>query len=88
MAIDRKLLDILCCPETGVPLKLLRRDQLDRLNAAISAGHASYLNGDPVDTPLQEALITTNAERIYRVDDNIPIMLTERAIPGKLLTPQ
>jgi uncharacterized protein YbaR (Trm112 family) len=85
MAIDRKLLDILCCPETGVPLKLLHKDQLSALNALIAAGDVSYLNNDPVGTPLQEALITNNGERIYRIDGNIPIMLAERAISGKLL---
>lgn len=85
MAIDRKLLDILCCPETGVPLKLLHKDQLSALNALIDAGNVSYLNDEPVDAPLQEALITNNGERIYRVDGNIPIMLAERAISGKLL---
>lgn len=85
MAIDRKLLDILCCPETGVPLKLLRKDQLAALNASVAAGEIRYLNDEPVVTPLQEALITNNGERIYRVDNSIPIMLAERAISGKLL---
>lgn len=88
MAIDRKLLDILCCPETGVPLKLLRKDELSALNALIATGNVSYLNDDPVETPLQEALITNNGERIYRIDNSIPIMLAERAISGKLLKPQ
>lgn len=86
MSIDRKLLDILCCPETGVPLKLLRKDQLTELNAMIAAGSVRDLSGDPVATPLQEALITNNGERIYRIDSNIPIMLAERAISGRLLT--
>jgi len=83
--IDRKLLDILCCPVTGVPLKLLRKDQLSALNTLIAAGKARYFNDDVVTTPLQEALITENGERIYRVDDGIPIMLEDRAIPGRIL---
>src|SRR5699024_8287660 len=32
MPIDRKLLDILCCPATGVPLAMLRKDALPQLN--------------------------------------------------------
>ncbi|HEX5514866.1 MAG TPA: Trm112 family protein [Gammaproteobacteria bacterium] len=85
MPIDRKLLDILCCPATGVPLEPLRKDQLAALNTLIAAGKAHYFNDDVVTTPLQEALITENGERIYRIDDGIPIMLEERAIPGRIL---
>jgi len=85
MAIDRKLLDILCCPVTGVPLETLDKDRLRQLNARIAAGEIRYLNDEPVDQPLQEALITENGERIYRVDDGIPMMLEERAIWGRSL---
>ncbi len=85
MAIDRKLLDILCCPVTGVPLEPLTRDGLARLNALIRQGQARYVSDEPVEAPLTEALITTNGERVYRVDDSIPVMLDERAIPGRLL---
>lgn len=85
MPIDRKLLDILCCPATGVPLEPLRKDRLQRLNAMIAAGEVRYMNDTLVDTPLQEGLITENGERIYRIDDGIPIMLEERAISGRVL---
>lgn len=85
MALDRKLLDILCCPATGVPLEPLRKDKLQQLNARIAAGEVRQYNDQAVTTPLQEALITENGERIYRVDDGIPVMLEELAIPGRLL---
>lgn len=85
MPIDRKLLDILCCPATGVPLEPLRRDSLALLNDLVASGELRYVNGDQVETPLQEALITENGERIYRVDGGIPIMLEERAIAGHVL---
>jgi uncharacterized protein YbaR (Trm112 family) len=35
-----------------------------------------------VDTDLSEGLITTNGTRIYRVDDQIPIMLEAESIPA------
>ncbi len=85
MAIDRKLLDILCCPVTGVPLEVLDKDRLNKLNAHIAAGEVRYISDEPVEQPLQEALITENGERIYRVDDGIPMMLEERAIWGRWL---
>lgn len=85
MPIDRKLLDILCCPATGVPLEPLRKDQLQRLNTLIGTGQVRDVGDEPVATPLSEALITVNGERIYRIDDGIPIMLENRAILGRLL---
>lgn len=85
MPIDRKLLDILCCPATGVPLESLRKDQLAALNTLIATGEVHDYGNEAVTTPLQEALITENGERIYRVDDGIPIMLEDRAIPGRVL---
>lgn len=85
MAIDRKLLDILCCPVTGVPVSPLRKDKLQRLNALIAAGELRQYNDEPVAGPLQEALITDNGERIYRVEDGIPVMLEELAIPAQAL---
>jgi len=83
--IDRKLLDILCCPVTGVPLEPLRKDQLAALNELIAAGEVRDYGDNVVTDLLQEALITENGERIYRIDDGIPIMLEEKAIPGQLL---
>ncbi len=85
MPIDRKLLDILCCPVTGVPLEPLRKDQLAALNELIAAGEVRDYGDNVVTDLLQEALITENGERIYRIDDGIPIMLEEKAIPGQLL---
>ncbi|NLO81260.1 MAG: Trm112 family protein [Xanthomonadaceae bacterium] len=83
--MDRKLLDILCCPVTGVPLEPLRKDQLAALNELIAAGEVRDYGDNVVTDLLQEALITENGERIYRIDDGIPIMLEEKAIPGQLL---
>lgn len=59
---------------------MLRRDELKALNTRIETGEVHYQNDTPVETTLTEGLITTNDERIYRIDDGIPIMLEERAI--------
>lgn len=80
MAIDRKLLDVLCCPVTKHPVRPLSRDELQRLNEAIAGGGVRYLDDTPVEQPLDEGLITENEERVYRVDDGIPVMLEDRAI--------
>lgn len=85
MALDRKLLDILCCPVTRVPVRPMARSELARLNAAIKEGRVTQADGETVSNPLKEALITENGERIYPVDDGIPVMLEERSIAAKTL---
>jgi len=37
-------------------------------------------NDTVVETPLGEGLITKNKQRIYRIDDGIPVMLEEESI--------
>lgn len=85
MALDRKLLDVLCCPISKLPVQPLKGDKLRRLNQAIEAGELRYQDGETVTETLDEALITENAARVYRVDDGIPIMLEDRAIPVEAL---
>jgi uncharacterized protein YbaR (Trm112 family) len=80
MALDRKLLDVLCCPISKQPVHPLNADQLQRVNEAIGAGQLRYLDDSPVAEPLAEGLVTDNGARVYRVDDGIPIMLEEKAI--------
>ena len=80
MAIDRKLLDVLCCPVTKQPVRALARAELKSLNERIAGGEVYYQDETPVESPVEEGLITANEERVYRVDDGIPVMLEERAI--------
>lgn len=81
MPIAQELLDILCCPTTKVPVLLLAEDKLAKLNGAIEAGGVNKADGSAVDKPLQEGLITEDGKTVYRIDDNIPIMLADEAIP-------
>ncbi len=80
MAIDKKLLEILVCPTTKVPVKVLAKDRLAILNRAIDSGEIKRVDGEPVVAALSEALITTDSRTIYPVDDGIPIMLEEQGI--------
>lgn len=86
MAVDRKLLEILVCPVTKVPLNLLSKDKLKQLNDQIEKQQVSYIDGSIVDTPLEEALITESGTTIYRVDSGIPIMLEDQGIPTEQLS--
>lgn len=83
--VDKYLLEILRCPITGQSLNLLGKDRLKKLNAAVAEGSIRYQDGSTVDTPLSAALLTANGTTLYRVDDDIPVMLEDRAIPVEQL---
>lgn len=78
--MDRKLLDILVCPTTRLPLSLLEKTGLDALNAAIAAGGVSRADGSAQAEPVREALVSRDRQRIYRIEDGIPVLLADEAI--------
>ncbi|UHQ22158.1 Trm112 family protein [Lysobacter sp. 5GHs7-4] len=78
--MDRKLLDLLVCPLTRQPLLPLDNRGLQALNAAIAAGGVVRGDGDAQSQALREALITRDRKTVYRIDDGIPVLLTEDAI--------
>ncbi|MGI9311389.1 MAG: Trm112 family protein [bacterium] len=79
--MDRKLLEILVCPITKQPVSLLDPARLGRVNALIAQGALQTLDGAKIEHPLQAALITRNGATLYRIDDDIPVMLEEQSIP-------
>ncbi len=78
--MDKKLLDIICCPLTKLPLELLGSDLLARLNNAIASGDIVNRGGQNLTAPLQEALVTRDSRLVYPVRDSIPILLEEESI--------
>ena len=82
MAVDRKLLEILCCPVTRVPVERLSPTKLQAVNGAIREGGVEFADGSPVEAEIAEALITATGTTIYVVEDGIPIMLEDRSIPA------
>ena len=55
-------------------------DVLSRVNAEIEAGRLRNRGGEPVKTPLREALVREDGRVLYPVDDGIPVMLIEESI--------
>lgn len=84
--MDKRLLDILCCPVSKTPLRPLGKRQLEVLNAAIGTDSVDTVAGARVKTPLSEGLITIDGKVIYRVQDGIPVMLPEEGIGSLQLT--
>ena len=82
MSIDKRLLEILVCPVTKVPVRPLSNDELGVLNREVGQGAVCYVDGSNVEEPLEEALITSDGKTVYRVDGGIPVMLEEQGIPA------
>jgi len=83
--MDKRLLDIVCCPVTKLPLQLLDTDRLLRLNTAIGAGQLRNRSALPVAGPLAEALVTRDGRLVYPVRDGIPLLLEEESIDWQQL---
>lgn len=78
--MDKRLLTILRCPVTHKGLSVLKKDKLEKVNAAIAAGSVSTHGGVQLVEPLTEALVTDDGKRIYPVDDGIPVLLEDESI--------
>ena len=64
---------------------MLSEELLTQLNEKIGQGAVKYYDGNAVDKPLQEGLVTEDGAVIYRIDDSIPVMLVEQGIPTEQL---
>lgn len=78
--MDKRLLTILRCPVSHKGLAVLKKDRLERVNAAIHAGELVNQEGAKLAEPLAEALITDDGKRIYPVADGIPVLLEGESI--------
>jgi uncharacterized protein YbaR (Trm112 family) len=80
MPIDRKLREILRCPVTKQQVFPLTKQQLTAINQAIAAGNVTYADGSAIDDRLEEGLVTENKNRVYRIEQDIPVMLEDESI--------
>jgi uncharacterized protein YbaR (Trm112 family) len=78
--MDKRLLDIICCPATRLPLELLDAERLSRLNAAIAAGTVKNHGEQNISGAMAEALVTRDGRLVYPVRDGIPILLEDECI--------
>lgn len=78
--MDKRLLDILCDPVSKTPLRMLGAGELEALNRAVSAGTLDTVAGARVAAPLQAGLITVDGKVVYRIEDDIPVMLPDEGI--------
>ena len=84
--MDKRLLDILCCPVSKQPLRPLSGAQLAIINRAVAGGDLLTTDGRSVGQALVSGLLTQDGKVIYRIEDEIPVMLAEEAIGTQQLT--
>lgn len=80
MPVKEDLLEILCCPLTKAPLRVLPAEIVEKINDRIAAGQVELAGGAVVKDPLEEALITVDNQRVYAVMESIPVMLVDESI--------
>ena len=54
--------------------------QLAAINQAIAAGNVVHADGSAVNNPIEEGLVTENRNRVYRIEQDIPVMLEDESI--------
>lgn len=78
--MDTKLLTILHCPITHKGLSVARSATLQAVNAAIADGSVSNQDGQTLQEPLVEALLSDDGKVLYPVADGIPVLLAGESI--------
>lgn len=81
--IDSDLLDILACPENKTPVKLADQSLIDAINNAIEKGEVQNRGEQVVELPIGGGLVREDGAYLYPIQDDIPIMLIDEAIPLK-----
>lgn len=78
--MDKRLLELLCCPVSKLPLKPIGHSQLQALNRAIAEGGVVRVGGQAQQAAIDDALIRADGQVIYVIDDGIPVLLADEAI--------
>ncbi len=86
MALDKRLLEILCCPVSKQPVLPLSARQLETLQRAQAGDGLQASDGSRLVEPIEAGLITRDGKLVYRIDDGIPVMLADQAIPTAQLS--
>lgn len=78
--MDKRLLSILRCPITHKGLSPAKAATLANINTAIAAGTLRNRDGNVLEEPLVEALVTDDGKVLYPIADGIPVLLEGEAV--------
>lgn len=74
------LLALLVCPETHQDVTLATPAELAGINEAIRQGQVRTAGGNPVEHPVEGALIRSDRAIAYPIRDSIPVMLVTEGL--------
>ncbi len=74
------LLQILVCPASKQPLRVLESDRLSRLNTLIAESKVVTHAGESVCGQLEAALVREDGNCLYQVRNGIPVMVFDESI--------
>lgn len=77
LPISPALLALIRCPETGRRLALASPE----VRARVFSEKLRNRDGQPIDTPLEAALVREDGAVLYLIRRGIPIMLIEESVP-------
>lgn len=81
MSIDEELLNLLVCPETREKLRLADEALIGRINTAIQEGKLKTRRGTALKARIDGGLVRPDGKVLYPIQDNIPNLLIDDAIP-------
>lgn len=84
MAVDPELLAILVCPKTRGALELVDLDETTR-RTLVDKYREKFRDEEPVVT---QGLYSKEADLVYPIVSDIPVMLIDEALPGTARVPR
>ena len=76
-----EVLATLCCPDDRSALALASDSLISELNTIIRSGRLRNRAGRILEQPLDGGLTTTAGNLIYPIIDDIPVLVSDEAIP-------
>ena len=81
--MNSNLLSIICCPITREKLSIATPKQLALINAEIANRTLKKLDGSIAEKPQSKALINATKTLLYPIEEDIPILLENKAVNVK-----
>jgi uncharacterized protein YbaR (Trm112 family) len=79
--VNPELIEILACPDSKQPVRIADTQLVEVLNKRIDKGTLKNKAGEVVQEKMEAGLIREDEKILYRIVDDIPVMLIEEGIP-------
>lgn len=87
MPLDPQFLQILRCPKTRKPLRMASDSELSELNRRIEQKQVVDASGRAREERVAEGLVPEGEAVLYPVEEGIPILLIDDALPLQAAAP-